>query len=63
MLIAIIVDYKQVIFIYMKFVEWIKENPFFAIFIINIVYIVSIILMAPITYLHVMIGYTYSQVF
>lgn len=60
---ALIVDYKQVIFIYLKFVDWIKENPFTAITVITLLYTVSIVLMAPITYLHIMIGFTYSQVF
>jgi len=61
--VALIVDYKQVIYIYLKFVEWIKENPYSAITVTIIVYTVSIIILAPVTYIHVMLGFTYSQVF
>ena len=58
--IALIVDYKQVLYIYLKFVEWIKENPYSAIAVTTLVYTVSIVIMAPVTYLHIMLGFTYS---
>ena len=50
------------LYLYEKFVEWIKENPHQAVFAIIVFYVVSILIMAPITYVHVMLGFTYSQV-
>ena len=61
-LIAIIIDYKQFVYLYGKLVEWIVQNPELAAFALVILYISSITLFIPISQYHVMIGFTYSQI-
>ena len=54
---------EQVKIILQQFIEWIKENPNLAIFIIIMFYTVVIPLYFPIAYANLTLGYTYSQVF
>lgn len=54
---------QKVKIIYHTFIEWIRLNPYLAVGAIILFYIISVCLNMPIVQTHVMLGYTYSQVF
>ena len=59
----VITDYKQAVYLFKKFIDWIDENPEDAVGFIILAYVITIIFMGPITQLHIAIGYTYSHVY
>ena len=63
MIIVCIVDFKEVMKQFEKFTDWVRINPYESIFAIILLYIFSILFTLPTTATHIMLGYTYSQVF
>ena len=48
--------------LFLKFTEWVKENPYGAISGIILLYVVSISLLLPIKHIHITLGLTYAQI-
>lgn len=46
-----------------KFILWVRAHPYQAIGAINLLYTVTLVMTLPITLNHIMLGFTYSQVF
>lgn len=59
----IIVDFKHAQAMYMEFIHWVRESPYLAFFAIVLFYMVSIGLMFPIVTTHLLVGFSYAQVF
>ena len=59
----VILDFKYVKYAFYKLTDWIKENPEKAIFVVIIIYALLIVFMGPIAHMHLIVGYTYSEVF
>lgn len=49
--------------LFLQFIHWVRNNPYIAVFACIVVYTVSICFLIPIAATHVIIGFTYSQVF
>ena len=58
-----VLDFKQVSEMFREFIEWVRLHPFKAIGAINFLYAVCLVFTLPITFNHIMLGFTYSQVF
>lgn len=58
-----IFDLKLVQMYFNKFIIWVREHPFLAIGAIDILYSICLVMTMPITLNHIMLGFTYSQVF
>lgn len=49
--------------IFNKFILWVRTHPFQAIGAINLLYTMTLVMTLPISLNHIMLGFTYSQVF
>lgn len=58
-----IFDFSLVKETFHKFIAWVQQNPFLAILAIICLYSFCLVLTLPITLNHIMLGFTYSQVF
>lgn len=58
-----IFDLKLVESVFNKFILWVRTHPFLAIGAINVLYATTLVMTLPITLNHIMLGFTYSQVF
>jgi uncharacterized membrane protein YdjX (TVP38/TMEM64 family) len=58
-----IFDLKLVESIFNKFILWVRAHPFQAVGAINVLYATTLVMTLPITLNHIMLGFTYSQVF
>mmetsp|Transcript_8516 Transcript_8516/g.14350 ORF Transcript_8516/g.14350 Transcript_8516/m.14350 type:complete len:220 (+) Transcript_8516:223-882(+) len=58
-----IFDFKTVQLYFNLMIQWIRINPYQAIIAIILLYIASAIFTLPTTFTHIMLGFTYSQVF
>lgn len=58
-----IFDFKQVTFYFNKFIEWVRIHPFQAVGVITLVYIFSVVFTIPQSATHVVLAFTYCQVF
>ena len=56
-------DFSEVKILFHSFIDWVRQNPYKAIFAIHILYMGCLVLTLPITFNHIMLGFTYSQVF
>ena len=62
-IVFVILDFKYVKYAFYKLTDWIKENPEKAIFVVLMIYAILIVFMGPIAHMHLIVGYTYSEVF
>ena len=62
-IVFVILDFKYVKYAFYKLTDWIKENPEKAIFVVLMIYALLIVFMGPIAHMHLIVGYTYSEVF
>ena len=58
-----IFDLKLVEQYFNKFILWVRAHPFLAIGAIDVLYSLTLVMTLPITLNHIMLGFTYSQVF
>lgn len=59
----ILFDFSAAEKLYMVFINWVRESPFLAFFAIVAFYTLSISFMLPIVQTHLLVGYSYAQVF
>ena len=59
----VVLDFKYVKYAFYKLTDWISENPEKAIFVVVMIYALLIVFMGPIAHMHLIVGYTYSEVF
>lgn len=59
---AFYLDTDEMVKMWHEFIEWIKENPRKAAFVLILLYIVCCIVTFPIPQFHILGGYLYSQV-
>lgn len=62
-IVFVILDFKYVKYAFYKLTDWIKDNPEKAIFVVIVIYALLIVFMGPIAHMHLIVGYTYSEVF
>ena len=58
-----IFDLRLVESYFNKFIHWVREHPYQAIGAINVLYTLTLMMTLPVTLNHIMLGFTYSQVF
>ena len=59
----LLTNFRKAERLFLVFINWVKFNPYVAVFACIIVYTLSICFLIPIAATHVIIGFTYSQVF
>ena len=58
-----IFDFKQVQVQFNKIIDWIHLHPYEAVLVIIFIYTISIVFTFPTTGTHIILGFTYAQVF
>ena len=59
---VVVLEFNKIEEAFDFFIKWIRENPEKASYWLILIYVVAITLIIPTTWIHLIVGYTYSQV-